>query len=157
MSNERLGKDWKLYVSTVALADLDNATIDALTWAEFDIIESVETSNEREEISFKTRENGGQEQTVAGALSSSLDLSWVYKKGDATGKSIEDAVKNGTALAIADLDGDIDTTGTYGTIGNFSALSHSRSEPIDGVVQLNVTLKPADAVYDMGWERPAPE
>lgn len=150
-ADKRIGKDHKLYVSTTILADLLDLTIDAAPWVEFLLVDSTDNSLERESIQFKTRENSGQQQTCPGALINSIELSWVYKKNDATQEAICTALKDGTNIAIADVDGDVTATGTDGVIGNYSVLSFNQSKPVDGVVQVTVTCEPSDSVFDPCW------
>jgi len=143
----RQGKDHKIYISTSLLTDTAGA---GASWVEFTPVESTDSEISREEVTFKTRENGGAEQTLGGSLSATQEINWAYLAGDTEADAILDAIINDTPIAIADMDGDI--TGTAnGQIGNYTVTTFSQSKPIDGVVQVSASCKLADAFFNMNY------
>lgn len=148
MSTNRIGVNHKLYVSTSLLTDTAGT---GAVWVEFVPIESTDGEMTREEISFKTRENGGQEFTCPGTFSATASGSWIYKKDDAIQLAIITAIEAGDPVAIADVDGDIVTSGTFGTIGNYSLSSVNSSKPISGGVTMSFSAKLSDAFYNMKY------
>ena len=144
----RAGKDHKIYISTSLLTDTSGT---GAVWVEFAPVESTDSEIAREEVSFKTRENGGAEQTLGGTLSNTIDINWAYLSGDAQADAILDAINADNLIAIADVDGDITTTGTKGQIGNYTITSFSQSKPIDDVVTVTASAKLADANFNMDY------
>ena len=147
MSN-RAGKDHKIYISTSLLTDTAGA---GAVWVEFAPVESTDSEIAREEVTFKTRENGGAEQTLGGTISNTIDINWAYLSGDANADAILAAIVADNLIAIADVDGDISTSGTKGQIGNYSVLSFSQSKPIDDVVTVTASCKLADANFNLEY------
>tara|TARA_R110000824_G_scaffold16448_3_gene68138 strand:- start:505 stop:957 length:453 start_codon:yes stop_codon:yes gene_type:complete len=148
MSTERIGVNHKLYVSTSLMTD---ATGTGATWVEFLPTESTDSELTREEVTFKTRENGGLEVSAGGSFTATVSGSWVYLKGDAVQAAIINAIEAGSPVAIADVDGDIATAGTYGTIGNYSLSSVSSTKPVSGAVTMSFSAKLSDTFYDMNY------
>lgn len=146
MSTERIGVNHKLYVSVTLLTDSAGT---GATWVEFLPTESTDAELTREEITFKTRENGGLEMSAGGSFSATQSGSWVYLKGDAVQAAIINAIEAGLPVAIADMDGDIATPGSYGTIGNYSLSSVSSTKPVSGAVTMSFSAKLSDTFYDM--------
>ena len=71
----RAGKDHKIYISTSLLTDTNGT---GATWVEFTPVESTDSEIAREEVTFKTRENGGAEQTLGGSLSATQEINWAF-------------------------------------------------------------------------------
>ena len=147
----RAGKDHKIYISTSLLTDTAGT---GAVWVEFAPVESTDSEIAREEVTFKTRENGGAEQTLGGTLSNTIDINWAYLSGDAQADAILDAINADNLIAIADVDGDITVTGTKGQIGNYTITSFSQSKPIDDVVTVTASAKLADANFNMDYTVP---
>lgn len=149
--SSRQGKDHKIYISTSLLTDTAGT---GASWVEFTPVESTDSEIAREEVTFKTRENGGAEQTLGGTLSSTQEINWAYLSGDAEAEAILDAIINDDLIAIADMDGDITTSGNAGQIGNYTVTSYSQSKPIDDVVTVTASCKVADANFNMNYKIP---
>jgi len=144
----RAGKDHKIYISTTLLTDTAGASA---VWVEFTPIESTDSEIAREEVTFKTRENGGAEQTLGGTLSATQEMNWAYLSGDDEAEAILEAIVNDDLIAIADMDGDITVPGAKGQIGNYTVTSFSMSKPIDDVVTVTASCKLADANFNMNY------
>ena len=144
----RAGKDHKIYISTSLLTDTAGA---GASWVEFTPVESTDSEIAREEVTFKTRENGGAEQTLGGSLSATQEINWAYLQGDAQADAILDAIVNDNPIAIADMDGDITAGSAKGQIGNYTVTSYSQSKPIDDVVTVTASCKLADAFFNMNY------
>ena len=144
----RAGKDHKIYISTSLLTDTAGA---GATWVEFTPVESTDSEIAREEVTFKTRENGGAEQTLGGSLSATQEINWAFLQGDAQADAILDAIVNDNPIAIADMSGDIAAGSNVGQIGNYTVTSYSQSKPIDDVVTVTASCKLSDAFFNMNY------
>ena len=89
--------------------------------------------------------------SAGGSFTATVSGSWVYLKGDAVQAAIINAIEAGSPVAIADVDGPIATTGTYGTIGNYSLSSVSSTKPVSGAVTMSFSAKLSDTFYDMTY------
>ncbi len=147
--SSRAGKDHKIYISTDLLTDTAGT---GATWVEFTPVESTDSEIAREEVTFKTRENGGAEQTLGGTLSATQEINWAYISGDTEAEAILDAIVADDLIAVADMDGDIAVSGNAGQIGNYTVVSYSQSKPIDDVVTVTASLKLADANFNMNYK-----
>lgn len=147
--SSRAGKDHKIYISTSLLTDTAGA---GAVWVEFTPVESTDSEIAREEVTFKTRENGGAEQTLGGTLSATQEINWAYISGDTEAEAILDAIVADDLIAVADMDGNITTSGNAGQIGNYTVVSYSQSKPIDDVVTVTASLKLADANFNMNYK-----
>lgn len=146
--SSRAGKDHKIYISTTLLTDTAGT---GAVWVEFTPVESTDSEIAREEVTFKTRENGGAEQTLGGTLSATQEINWAYLTGDTQATAILAAIVGDTAIAIADMDGDITAGSNKGQIGNYTITSYSQSKPIDDVVTVTASCKLADAFFNMDY------
>lgn len=147
--SSRQGKDHKIYLSASLLTDTSGA---GATWVEFLPVESTSSEIAREEVTFKTRENGGAEQTLGGSLSNTIEVNWAYLSGDANAELLLDSIVADNAVAVADMDGDIAVSGNSGQIGNYTITNYSSDKPIDGVVNITASLKLADAFFNMNYQ-----
>jgi len=147
--SSRQGKDHKIYLSASLLTDTSGA---GATWVEFLPVESTSSEIAREEVTFKTRENGGAEQTLGGSLSNTIEVNWAYLSGDANAELLLDSIVADNAVAVADMDGDITVSGNSGQIGNYTITNYSSDKPIDGVVNITASLKLADAFFNMNYK-----
>jgi len=147
--SSRQGKDHKIYLSASLLTDTSGA---GATWVEFLPVESTSSEIAREEVTFKTRENGGAEQTLGGSLSNTIEVNWAYLSGDANAELLLDSIVADNAVAVADMDGDITVSGNSGQIGNYTITNYSSDKPIDGVVNITASLKLADAFFNMNYQ-----
>ena len=121
---------------------------------EFAPVESTSSDIAREEVTFKTRENGGAEQTLGGSLSATIEVNWAYLSGDTEAELLLDSIVSDSAVAVADMDGDIATSGNAGQIGNYTITNYASDKPIDGVVTITASLKLADANFNMNYKIP---
>jgi hypothetical protein len=147
--SSRQGKDHKIYLSTDLLTDTIGT---GATWVEFLPVESTDSEIAREEVNFKTRENGGAEQTLGGSLSNNIDINWAYLSGDANAELLLESIVQDNLVAIADMDGDITVSGNAGQIGNYSITSYNQAKPIDGVVNVTASCALADANFNMNYK-----
>jgi hypothetical protein len=147
--SSRQGKDHKIYLSADLLTDTVGG---GATWLEFTPVESTNSDISREEVTFKTRENGGAEQTLGGSLSNTIEVNWAYLSGDTEQELLLDSIVADNSVACADMDGDITTPGNSGQIGNYTITNYAQDKPIDGVVNVTASLKLADAFFNMNYK-----
>ena len=147
--SSRQGKDHKIYLSSALLTDTVGG---GASWVEFTPVESTDSEITREEVTFKTRESGGAEQTLGGSLSATIEVNWAYLSGDIQAELLLNSIVADDAVAVADMDGDITVSGNAGQIGNYTIVSYSSAKPIDGVVNITASLKLSDAFFNMNYK-----
>lgn len=136
------GDDCKLY-RTASLADTQNATIDAATWVLVDNIKGDVTLNlERTTADASTRAGQGYRSNIPTLADGTVEFEmlWVQGTGDANFTALKDAFFNKTTIAMAVMDGDINTNGSQGLVAFFYVSNFSRTEPLEDVVTASVSL-----------------
>jgi hypothetical protein len=142
-----LGKDSKAYYSTTAIGVTPATDTPAdLTWVEVDIIRDATTNQEVGEADSSTRGTGGYKATESTLKDASIDLEIKWVSANAGMEALRDAYNNTTAIAMAFMDGAIATSGNQGLTANFAVTSFSRSEPLEGIVTVAITLKPSSVI-----------
>lgn len=142
-----LGKDAKAYYSSVAIGTtaLTDTPAD-LTWVEITDVQEATVNLDAGEADASTRGTGDFKATETTLLDGSVDFSLKYVPGDTTFDAIQTAFFNKTSIALAFMDGAIATTGKQGFTANFSVTSFGRPEPLEGVIFVPVTVKPASVI-----------
>ena len=62
---------------------------------------------------------------------------------DAGFTALQSAWASSAEIALAAMDGDIETAGSQGLAGNFTVTNFSRNEPLEEAITVNVTVKPS--------------
>ena len=153
-ANYILGKDGKFYVNDpdsgtylfgAAGASPDYSTPALLNAANAFIVNGncrdVTLTTDTDEVDITTRSTGGFKATVATLKGSTIEFEAIWKPGDAAFAFLKEAWEDSKEIAIMAMDGNFDTSGSEGLIGNFTVPGFSRSEPIGDVMKVNVTLK----------------
>jgi len=138
----KLGMEAKLYFSATLL-DGETNTPDALSWTEQTNVKDLTLNLETGEADVTTRANSGWRATAATLKEGSIEFEMVWDTGDGGFTAIKNAWLNSTELALAAMDGDIDTAGNQGLASNFTVTNFSRSEPLEEAMTVSVTIKPS--------------
>ncbi|MFO7958997.1 MAG: phage tail tube protein [Candidatus Brocadiia bacterium] len=138
----KLGKDCKFYYSSTLLDGATN-TPATVSWNEVGNVRDLTLNLETGEADVTTRANNGWRATAATLKDGSLEFEMLWDTGDAAFAALKDAWAGGGEIALAAMDGDIQTSGNEGLAGNFSVTNFSRNEPLEEGVTVSVTVKPS--------------
>jgi len=138
----KLGMNGKLYYSDTLLDGSTN-TPDTVSWNEISNVTDVTVNLETGEADATTRGNNGWRQTLATLKDGSIEFEMNWEPTDAAFAALKDAWLNGNNIALAAMDGAIATADNEGLVGNFSVTNFSRAEPLEEVMRVSVTVKPA--------------
>lgn len=141
-----LGQDFKPSRSTTLISDASNSAITGKTWLEMDTVADANLDQEKTEIEFATRENGGQNQYFDGPFSESLTLTIAVDSDDTHYGALKDAYVNKKEIALAVTDGPIGTAGTKGYAANFKVLSFPMTLSLSEVATVEVTARPSSFI-----------
>jgi hypothetical protein len=133
MSDFVLGMNAALYFGDEgeALADL----------TELDNARDVNLNLEKAEADATTRANSGWRATVGTLKTGTIEFEMVWKPDDAGFQAMRASYLTDALVEVACLDQDRDTSGAQGLKGSFNVTNFSRSEALEDVVKVNVTLK----------------
>jgi len=137
----KLGMEAKLYYSTTLLDDSN--TPDAVSWTEQTNVKDLTLNLETGEADVTTRANSGWRATAATLKEGSIEFEMVWDSGDAGFTAIKNAWLNSAEIALAAMDGDIETAGNQGLASNFTVTNFSRAEPLEEAMTVSVTIKPS--------------
>jgi len=139
--SHKLGMNCKFYYSDTLLSDTSGP--DTVTWNEIENVRDLTLNLETGEADVTTRANNGWRATAATLKDGSIEFEMLWDTGDAAFGALKDAWANSTEIALAAMDGDIETTESEGLAGNFTVTNFSRSEPLEEGVTVSVTVKPS--------------
>lgn len=139
---KKLGMNCKFYFSDTLL-DGDLNTPSTVTWNEISNVRDLTLNLETGEADVTTRANNGWRATAATLKDGSIEFEMLWESGDAGFDALKNAWANGTEIALAAMDGAVDTSGNEGLAGNFSVTNFSRNEPLEEGVTVSVTVKPS--------------
>jgi len=137
----KLGMHAKMYYASTPIADGSGAS--SASWTEQTNVKDLTLNLETGEADATTRGNNGWRATLATLKEGSMEFEMVWDTDDAGFTAIKDAWLNSTEIALAAMDGDIDTGGSQGLASNFTVTNFSRNEPLEEAITVNVTVKPS--------------
>lgn len=129
-----LGVNGKLYRG-------DAGEDDPTAMTEVTNVQDVTITLEADEEEITTRAGGGWKQHAQTLKDCTLEFQLLHQTANENYRAIRDAFLNGTAIALAALDGSATTEGAEGPIGDFVITNFSRPEEIGGVMVNEVTAK----------------
>jgi len=141
--SKQAGREAKLYYCATPLADVLDATITGATWVEVTSVQDVKLSNGTKEGNITTRK-GKRATTKVVLLDESMDLEFPEDTADAALGALRTAYYGPSLIALAFMNGPIETTGSKGVVGNFSVTKFDVDEPHDNIRMRSVTVKPGD-------------
>lgn len=138
----KLGLDCKLFYNVVGIGG-------GGTWEELSNAKDVTLGVETGEADATTRGNNGWKATVATLKDASIEFEMVWNTDDAGFQAIKDAWLNKTPIGIAALDGALNSG--EGLVADMMVMNFSRSEPLEGVATVSITLKPTFSANAPQW------
>lgn len=135
-----LGKDAKAYYGT------SGQPLSALT--ELTNVRDLTLNRGRSEADVTTRGSAWDLIAVV-RKNASIDFEMLFKKSDAGFDAIRAAFDDGTELEMAFLTGDKGTSGTKGIQASFSVFQFNESQNLDGVLTVDVTVKPTSGATEV--------
>lgn len=138
-----LGMNAKLYLAASVLTGADSSDVEGADWDEIDNVRDLTCDLSTGEADVTTRANSGWRQTAATLKEGSVEWEMVWKPGDQGFEDIKDAWLGGSEVALAVMDGDIDTNGSQGLVSNFTITNFTRTEPLEDAIKVSVTAKPS--------------
>jgi hypothetical protein len=108
---------------------------------------------EEGEADATTRANAGWRATEPTLKEGSVEFEMVYDTSDEAFNKFFAAWNKRTAIACAILDGDKATAGTQGLWADFKVINFTKSEALEDVQLVSVTIKPAYSTVPPEWVR----
>ena len=119
--------------------------------AALDNVQDVTLSLETGEADVTTRANNGYKATVATLKQGSVEFTMIWSSDDPGFKAVQEAYFQNKPIALAVLDGPMDTVGTQGLWADFSVTNFSRQEPLAEAITAKVTVKPTYSNVPPAW------
>jgi len=116
-------------------------------WAELTNAKDVTLNVEKGEADATTRANSGWKATVAALKDGSIEWEMVWDTDDAGFTAIKNSFFDDTIIGLQILD----TDGGEGLQADFMVTNFSRSEPLEGVMTVSVTVKITYSATPPSW------
>jgi len=140
----KLGINGKLYYDVAGVADD--------TWTEADNVHGDLTlSMENTEADATTRAGGGWKAVITSLTEASLEFQMIWDTADAGFTAFQNAFLNKSTIGIAAMDAAIATVGSEGLKADMTVTRFARSEPQEGPILVDVTLKPTYSATAPAW------
>ena len=136
------GMDAKLYYKAGGLGAPGS-------WSELTNVRDNTLNLEKGEADVTTRGNNGWRATIGTLKDGSVEFEMVWDPEDDGFDAIQDAYFNDSLIALAIMDGDIDTGS--GLQADFSITNFTRNEPLEEAMTVNVTAKPTYSANAPQW------
>ncbi|HUX16889.1 MAG TPA: hypothetical protein VMW52_10485, partial [Phycisphaerae bacterium] len=95
--------------------------------------------------------NAGFKAAIGGLKEATVEFEMPWDP-DADGfEELRDAFLNRTTVGMAVMDGDIDEVGSQGLVADFDVVSFTRTEPLEEVLKVAVSVKPTYSVTAPEW------
>ena len=119
-------------------------------WTEIEnVMGDLMLNDEKGEAEVTTRGSGSYRQWLTTLIEAGVEFEMVWDLEDAEFEELHDAYHNDKLIGIAVIDGAV-ATGT-GLIADMKVFKFSRSEPMEGVMVAQVTLKPTYSTRKPRW------
>lgn len=138
---KKVGLDCKLYYCATDLDGVTNTPALA-TWIEITNVRDLTLNLATGEADVSTRASSWR-QTKQTLKEGSIDFEMMWDTDDAAFEALQAAWSDGTEIALAAMDGDIEVAGAEGLASNFSVTNFSRNEPLEEGVTVSITIKPS--------------
>ena len=139
----QIGANYKLYFSTTLLTGDTDGDATSHNWTLAEKVASFSHESEATEIEYQTRENGGQTQYIAGPMQEKLTFDLVIDGDDPFFVALRDAFFNRDKIALATLDGPVDTPGSTGMVANFVITQFPKNLDVNEVAKVTITARPS--------------
>lgn len=139
----KLGMEARMYFSPTGLIPP--------TWINLLNVKDVTLNLEAGEADVTTRMNNGWRATLATLKEGSVEFEMVWDPDEPGFWEIQNAYFGNVPIALAVMDGDIQTPGTQGLVAYFTITNLTRSEPLEEAITASVTAKPTYSTYPAQW------
>lgn len=139
---EKIGLDAKLYRS--------GGEWGSGSWSEITSARDV-TLNLEQGTAEVAKRGMSWKQYLAALKDASIEFELAYDGSDANFTALKTAFMDGTKVEMAVMDGDIAATGSQGLHAEMIVTNFSRNEPLEEILTVSVTLKPAASEHEPEW------
>lgn len=130
----------------------NSATYASPTWDECPNVKDISHTDEKTKIDFSRRASGVK-QYRPGLRDVSLDITFVYVRGDTDWQAFMDAYNNGTTLDLWAADGIVDAPGTQGPRFEAEVFKAPRTEGLEDGQEYTFTVAPAATTNAYSWKK----
>jgi len=128
----------------------NSATWAAPTWAELDLTRDLTLPMSRAEADVSARDSDFK-LYIASLIDAGVEFQMVYDTENTDFAAVLDAFLNNTTIELAVMDGDISAAGAEGLHADFVVLKCDRSEPLEGGVVADISVKPKRTANAPEW------
>lgn len=144
------GLDCKLYYNTTAPTPA--AVPDSgVGWVLAANVKDVDLDGSTDQADVTTRNNNGWKAARATLKDGSITFSMVYDTSDAAFTAFKDAWEDGTTIGVEMLSGVRTVQATVGLRAEMSVTNFRLRQPLDGVMEVDVTVTPTLSTYPATW------
>ena len=136
-----LGMSCKAYFAAAVLGGA--VTPANADWTEMDNLKDVTKSLSTDKADVTTRANSGWKQNMATLKDGSVKFEMLWDSEDEGFDAIRDAWLASSEIGMAFMNGDIETGGKEGLVGNFVISGFEETEPLSDAVAVSVTADPS--------------
>lgn len=149
----KLGLEAKLYRQTSGTRAAWPGTGAAPNLTEITNVKDVEMDLDKKEVDVTTRGSAAAGFSMAkGTLKTGgIDFEMLWDPADGGFTAIQAAWAANTTIALAALDQDKATTGAQGLWADFDVIGFKKSEPLEDVQSVKVTVKPTYSAVPPAW------
>lgn len=120
----------------------NSGTYGSPTWVALNNVGSIKVTDEMNESQLQLRSQGGFEVTVPGLRKVGFEFDSVYDPADTAQSALRTKYTGRTKTDFLFLDGDSETTGSFGTRVLAIITKFPRQEEINDAMMVNVAIKP---------------
>ena len=133
----KLGLECKMYLGTPALSDTTDP--DEVTWTEFPKIKDLKRDGTKDEADISTRATGIFKAKLPTLADAGVTFQ-MFDDGGADYATMRAAWFGNTTLTVAIMNGDIETAGTSGVVGNYRVKDFSETQNLTEGATADVAL-----------------
>lgn len=143
--SKSVGKDCKFYHSDSNLGSTSSGASgpSTLTWTETDRVSDLTVSLEKGEADVSDRGSTYNEY-LGTNKDATLEFTLWWDPDDASVTAIRDAYLDDSLIALAAMDGDVESSGSQGLTANFTITGFSQNQPLQEGVAIDVTARPSE-------------
>lgn len=130
-----LGRSAKVYRNTAVSGDP--------TWNEITVVQDAARNSERAEVDATTRGDGDEQVSVVVQKKRTVEFTLRAHLTDAGFLALQTAHEAGTPIRLLVMNGPNNVTGTKGVDRDWYVRTWNESQPIAGIVTVQVSLAPA--------------
>lgn len=140
----------KVLLGRKATIERDTTPGATATWAAITVVRDVSRNAERAEVEATTRGDGDEWVGVVAHKKRSIEFELRAHTTDAGYLALHNAFEDGSSIHCRVMNGPIDVDGTKGVSRDWKVSSWQESQPLEGIVTVQVKLMPAaDGTHDV--------